>query len=335
MATLAEIRAKLKESESRKEGNFSNNNQDKTLYPFWNLQTGKDCVIRFLPDGNQNNTFFWVEKQTINLPFPGIKGENEDKQVVVRIPCVEMYNDGSICPITSEVRAWWNDKSLEDAARVYWKKRAYILQGFVVEDGLNEQDPPQNLIRRFTCTAQVYKLIQAILVDPELDEMPTDTIHGLDFRIKKGTSGIYADYSSSIWSRKTRPLNDMELAAIEEHGLPDLTDALPKKPTAEDLVMFKEMFEASVNGELFDAQRWAKWKPFTNNNTNTTSDTSYIPNTPVTPVATPVSAPVTAPVIEPQPVIDETATYTAPPAAPAASASKAQDILAQIRNRAA
>ena len=73
MATLAEIRAKLKASENK----GSDNNRtggDNSIYAFWNLKEGGESVLRFLPDGNTDNTFFWVERAMIKLPFAGIKG---------------------------------------------------------------------------------------------------------------------------------------------------------------------------------------------------------------------------------------------------------------------
>ena len=92
MASLAEIRAKLKEQESRTGGNSSGGG-DNAIYPFWNMKEGDTATLRFLPDGNQDNTFFWVERLLIKLPFQGIKGETDSRPVQVQIPCMEMYGD--------------------------------------------------------------------------------------------------------------------------------------------------------------------------------------------------------------------------------------------------
>ena len=56
MATLAEIRAKLKEQESRTSGSQSSGG-DNAIFPFWNMQEGQTTTVRFLPDGNESNTF--------------------------------------------------------------------------------------------------------------------------------------------------------------------------------------------------------------------------------------------------------------------------------------
>jgi len=120
MASLAEICAKLKEQESRTGGNQGGG--DNAVYPFWNLKEGQEAVIRFLPDGDTSNTFFWVERAMIKLPFNGIKGQTDRRPTQVQVPCVEMW--GETCPVLTEVRGWFKDKSLEDMGRKYWRRKA-------------------------------------------------------------------------------------------------------------------------------------------------------------------------------------------------------------------
>ncbi|MGY8864223.1 MAG: hypothetical protein ACKVJK_01205, partial [Methylophagaceae bacterium] len=120
MASLAEIRAKLKEQETRSSGGGQNQGPN-PIYPFWNMKEGESSTLRFLPDGNADNTFFWAERLMIKLPFAGVKGETDSRPVQVQIPCMEMY--GETCTILNEVRGWFKDSSLEDMGRKYWKKR--------------------------------------------------------------------------------------------------------------------------------------------------------------------------------------------------------------------
>jgi hypothetical protein len=331
MATLAEIRAKLQEAQGKSTGQ-STGGGDNAIYPHWNMQEGKEALVRFLPDGNPNNTFFWVERAMIKLPFAGIKGETDSRPVQVQVPCVEMYNDGTVCPILSEVRGWFKDKSLEEMGRKYWKKRSYIFQGFIVEDPLKEDKIPENPIRRFIIGPQIYQIIRSALMDPELDELPTDYLKGLDFRIAKTSKGGFADYSTSKWSRRERSLSEVEAAALESHQLYNLSDFLPKKPTDVELKVMKEMFEASVDGEAYDMDRWGQYfKPAGMG--QATGD----PNKASAPRA---AAPAPAASSEEDLPWEDTAPAAPAPkaeAAPAAggsdSASRAQDILAMIRNR--
>jgi hypothetical protein len=327
MATLAEIRAKLKAAESKGSDN-NRSGGDKSIYPFWNLKEGGESTLRFLPDGNADNTFFWVERAMIKLPFAGIKGESESKSVTVQVPCVEMY--GYACPILAEVRAWFKDPALEDMGRKYWKKRSYIFQGFVVEDGLGEksEEQPENPIRRFIIGPQIFTSIRAALVDPELEDLPTDLVHGLDYRMKKGSKGGYADYSTSSWARRERPLNDVENAAIKQHGLFNLSDFLPKKPGEVELKVMKEMFEASVDGEPYDMERWGQYFKPAGMSQNTGD-----PNR-----STPKAVPASSHDDEddtPAPVVKAASASAPAPKAEASEGgdSRAQDILAMIRNR--
>ena len=328
MATLAEIRAKLQEAQSKSTGQ-STGGGDNAIYPHWNMQEGKEAVIRLLPDGNSANTFFWVERAMIKLPFAGIKGETDSRAVQVQVPCVEMYNDGTACPILTEVRGWFKDKALEEMGRKYWKKRSYIFQGFVVEDPIKEDRIPENPIRRFIIGPQIYQIIRSALMDPELEELPTDYMRGVDFRIAKTSKGGFADYSTSKWSRRERAIADADKAAIEQFGLHNLSDFLPKKPTDVELKVMKEMFEASVDGEAYDMDRWGQYfKPAGMG--QATGD----PNKAAAPRAA-AAAPVAA--TEEDAPWEEPATPAVKAAAPAApageSASRAQDILAMIRNR--
>jgi hypothetical protein len=193
----------------------------------------------------------------IKLEFAGVKGDTNSKKVTVQVPCMEMWNES--CPILTEVRPWFKDKSLEDMGRKYWKKKSYLFQGFVVDTKLAEDKTPDNPIRRFIIGSQIFNIVKNALMDSEIEELPTDYLRGLDFRITKTSKGGYADYSTSTWARRERALSDMEQAAIKQHGLFKLSDFLPKKPTEVELKVIKEMFEASVDGEAFDMERWGQY----------------------------------------------------------------------------
>jgi hypothetical protein len=321
MASLAEIRAKLQESQNKAPGSSSGG--DNAIYPHWNMQEGKEAVVRFLPDGNSNNTFFWVERAMIKLPFAGIKGESDSRQVQVQVPCVEMYNDGSVCPILSEVRGWFKDKSLEDMGRKYWKKRSYIFQGFIVDDPLNEESTPENPIRRFIIGPQIYQIIRSALMDPELEELPTDSLRGVDFRIAKTSKGGYADYSTSKWSRRERALTAKEQAAIDQYSLFDLSSFLPKKPTDVELKVMKEMFEASVDGEAFDMERWGQYFKPAGMGQATGDPNKATPKVTATPAVDDVPFEADPPKAEPVAETSESGE----------NSSRAQDILKAIRSR--
>ena len=329
MASLAEIRARIAAQENKSTGK-TNTQSDNSIYPHWNMDEGTTATLRLLADADPKNTFFWVERQIIKLPFNGVKGDSNMKQVIVQVPCVEMYNDGSICPVLAEVRPWYKDESLKEMANKYWKKRSYLFQGFVRQNPLGDDKTPANPIRRFIISPQIFTIIKASLMDPEMEELPTDLMRGLDFNVKKTSKGGYADYSTSNWARKESPLTEAEQAAIEAHGLYNLSDFLSKKPTEAELKIIKEMFEASVDGQPYDPDRWGQYyKPYgLDIPAGATADKPTVTTTTSTPATAPVAETSSAP------WEDEPQAASQPVEVPkAASSDKAQDILAMIRAR--
>ena len=323
MATLAEIRARLQAQDTR--SNFGT--PDKLIYPHWNIKEGESCLLRFLPDGNNSNTFFWAERAMIKLPFAGTKG-GESKMVTVQVPCMEMW--GEVCPVLTEVRPWFKDKSLEEMGRKYWKKRNYLLQGFVRENPIEKDEAPENPIRKFIMSPSLFTLIKAALLDPELEELPVDYERGLDFRIAKGSKGGYSDYGASKWSRRESALTADEQAVIEKYGLYDLNSWMPKKPTDVEVKVIKEMFEASVDGQSYDPERWGQYfKPLGGKFTD--ADDVETTATPVTHRATVASAPTVQKAestVTSAPIVVET-----PEANVTKPKSSAEEILAQITAR--
>ena len=331
MASLAEIRAKLKEQEANTGGNRGPQGPN-PIYPFWNIKEGESATMRFLPDSDQDNTFFWKERLMIKLPFSGVKGDTSSRPVQVQVPCMEMYGDS--CGILQEVRGWFKDPSLEDMGRKYWKKRSYIFQGFVTDNPLADDEAPENPIRRFIIGPQIFQIIKQALMDPDMEELPTDYTAGVDFRLNKTSKGGYADYGTSNWARRERPLSDAEMNAVNTHGLFNLNDFLPKKPGEIEVKIMQEMFEASVDGEAYDPDRWSNYfrpsgmaartgdpnKSSANGTaTSMTADPKPVAEAaPVAPTQTP--APEAAPVAEAAP-------------ATAAPAGDGSDILAMIRAR--
>jgi hypothetical protein len=336
MASLAEIRAKLQAQETKSSGS-SQGGGDNAIFTHWNIPEGSSATLRFLPDADPDNTFFWKERQMIRLSFPGVKGGDENKPVTIQVPCVEMWGD--TCPVHAEIRPWFKDPTMEDMGRKYWKKRSYIFQGFVTQSDLQEDSVPENPIRRFVISPQIYKIISSALMDPEFQEIPTDYEAGTDFVIKKSTKGQYADYSTSNWARRERSLDQTERDAIATHDLHNLNDFLPKKPDAEHLNAIFEMFEASVDGQLYDPERFGQYyRPYGVDAPATTGAKPVAAATTPPPTPAPAPAPA-APVVEqataPAPTaVDMTPEPEMATAAPAVEGqASAQDILAAIRNR--
>jgi hypothetical protein len=110
------------------------------------------------------------------------------------------------------------------------------------------------------------------------------------------------------------------MEAIETHGLFNLSDYLPKRPSASDITVIYDMFQASVDGELYDPVKWADYYRPYGVSASTKPATAQVAQTetvtPVTPVKVePSSAPAT-----------ETVNDTS-------NNKSADEILAMIRNR--
>jgi hypothetical protein len=253
----------------------------------------------------------------IKLPFAGIKGQTDSRPVQVQVPCMEMY--GKTCPVLTEVRPWFKDKSMEDMGRKYWKKKSYIFQGFVTQNPLQEDTTPENPIRRFIIGPQIFNIIRAALLDPEMEELPTDYVKGVDFRVTKTSKGGYADYSTSKWSRRERSLDEAERAAIDKNGLFNLSDYRPKEPTEAEVKIIKELFEKSVDGEAYDLEKYGQYFRPAGVSVPQTSTPKASEPAPAQPVQTAEVKPAEAKPAPAQPSTD--------------SAKRAEDILKLIRSR--
>lgn len=176
-------------------------------------------------------------------------------------------------------------------------------------------------------------------MDPDFPEIPTDFEAGTDFKLTKTQKGQYADYSTSNWARRERSLNEAERNAITTNGLFTLNDFMPKKPNEAELKAIFEMFEASVDGQLYDPDRFGEfYRPagMQFDGAKTQSAPAATSTTP-TPQPAPQPAPVAeaAPQPAPQPApVAEPAPAAEPVTAPSGDAKpSAEEILAMIRNR--
>lgn len=251
---LERLRAAMREEADKKNSNKpgSSNGGDNASYPIFNIPENTAATIRFLPDLDDENPWFWRERQTIRLLFEGIVGGQypTSETVTVTVPCVDMFGD--TCPVIAHTKPWWRDDAKKDLARKYYKKRSYIAQGFVVSSPFEEKDLPENPIRRLIFGSSLLEKIKAGLADPDMENHPTDYLNGCDFRIRKTKKQDYNNYDTSEWARRSRPLTEAEQLAIEQFKLFDLKEFRGKRPDAQGIDMIKAMFFASLANEPFD-----------------------------------------------------------------------------------
>jgi hypothetical protein len=113
----------------------------------------------------------------------------------------------------------------------------------------------------------------------------------------------------------------------------NLSDFLPKKPTDVELKVMKEMFEASVDGEAYDLERWGQYfKPAGLGSATGDPNKAAAPRA-VASAAASVESSEELPWEDSAPAAPAPKAEAAPAAGGSDSASRAQDILAMIRNR--
>lgn len=109
MSALEKMRARLFAQDPTLANLALKPRRDSSIFPHWEMAVGVSATLRFLPDGNEDNTFFWVQRDMIKLPFHGIKGKPEIKQFVVQVPCMEMYDEDAAQASKFEPE-WVNDR---------------------------------------------------------------------------------------------------------------------------------------------------------------------------------------------------------------------------------
>lgn len=281
MATLQEIQAALaakaaKNPNNNSEGAPPRTGGDNAVFPFWNMKPGQQATTRWLPDGDQDNVFPWIERQMIELKFHGVVGSEADttNEVKVKIPCPKMFH-GIIpdytraCRITAHIAPWW-DKQRSDnpspshlRARKYSAQKTWLMQGFNVEAPFAEDNPPENPIRRYVIRKQIFDNVFKAYNGTEFEVAPHDYDRGTDFYLKCTLQGSWNNWSSSEFARRERSLSDAERAAIQEFGLFNLKDFIPAAPDQDTIDAQYAMFLDSLDEKPFDFASYGQYyKPF-------------------------------------------------------------------------
>jgi len=229
--SLEELRSQFKKED--KQTSRPNN-----YYPFWNMKEGEQCIIRFLPDLDDDNPLgFMVEKLTHNLT---INGERKT------VPCLKMY--GEDCPICKVSQGYYKDDDKKNGS-LYWRKKQHVVQALIIEDPLpkdtNTGETHEGKVRAISLGYQLFEIIKAAFEGGELDEIPYAYEGGCNFVIKKSKQGEYATYAvGSNFARKATDLTEDEIA-IATDGMVELGTLLPPNPGLEKV---EAMLEAALTG---------------------------------------------------------------------------------------
>jgi hypothetical protein len=237
-------------------------------------------TVRFLPASsdlmeNEVQPRFWLPKKIIRLRFEN--PEQAESEVILPIPVMQMYTGGKTENdlILKQVKVLYDEadklkkngkeeeaKQIQAKASYHWTRGECIAQGFVVKSGFIEPDLPENPIRLFELNKQLMNVITATLNsdDPEtkLEFWPCHGKKGSNFVIKKTRSGDYPKYDAgSCFSRQgPTSLSTEQLASLDEHGLFDLNDFLPKRPSDAEYQVLAEIVRMSIEGERVWDKDW-------------------------------------------------------------------------------
>ena len=227
------------------------------VYPFYQMGFNQTTVARFLPDKDEANQLPWIEQHTMRFPFGGVINSDHDtfNDVTVSIPAMSTW--GRKDKVTESLRGLW-DGTADDKliAKTYYRKVSYLMAAFIVSSPLVEKQEPGSPIRLLKLGKQLHDVIRAGLANGDFEWSPFGTDHGRDFKITKTQQGTWANYSTSAFAYKERPLSKIERDAIERHGLLDLSDFVGVEPDADVIAMVWEMYEASKLGGPFDNAKW-------------------------------------------------------------------------------
>ena len=299
------------------------------FFKFWDVEIGESSKFRFLEDKNEDNPhYYYIEEMMYEWTFDD--PDNAGKKITIRMPCRNMYTPAS-CSVWATISALFDED--ENTARSLWVKRNYLAQGFVRETDLVEEPAPEKKIRYVTMSRKLKDIQANKISDTNEDTMlpspdPIDHENGVDFLFKKtkATSG-YNDYTSSGFVNRSSALTQEEKDAIEEEGLINLRDLLPKEPDAEAWLVQEQMLAAYLNGDPWNSEWEVHFRPYKEaSSSNNADESNNAADKPAAKMAEdlPVKDEVPEPVVSKEETVKETSSSKPSP----------QDMLAKIKARA-
>lgn len=262
----------------------SSNNFTATVFDFRNLKVGDSVRIRFIDDTEPNDVF-WRERRTRNLKFNSVKdttGAVLNQATYVDIPAFNKKFDEVLWSNPPAEYLYANDEDvIQKRIGNFWdgtdtgkelynkfkRRKTYVMRGFLESD---VEGYERNKVYRFIVTEDLFNLISSFMSDKEIADVPTHKQNGLDFIINvtgknsniNGKTQEVKDYTTSKYARKETPLSQEELNYLANNELPPLITYVYPRPNAEQENAMIEMFEAIMQDEPYDVNRWGKfYKP--------------------------------------------------------------------------
>lgn len=206
--------------------NQSNTPSDSRYYPFFLADVGTESIVRFCPDKNQDNQWFFLERDIHRIP---VNGE------IKKVPCLKMY--GHECPLCDSSRAFYKKEGKTSATgKQLYRKRDWLAQVYVKKDALppnpENNETFEGKVKAVVVTSQVYEAIDISLED--VDIPPHQYLGGSDFLIRPTQDGNYRSYVRSRFAKAPSDLDDDIIDYIEAN-IVDLRTLLPAEPNIDDV----------------------------------------------------------------------------------------------------
>lgn len=240
--SFKELKAQFKqEQEQKKSKNDSFQNND--IYPFWQMKGGEECVVRILPDANENNPAAFP----ISVEYLEHKLMLDGKQR--SIASLETWGEDD--PIAQLSQKYYKMGD-EAKGKMYWRNKINLLRALIIKDPLPEdtetKENAEGKIKTLRFGFQLMGTLLAGIASDDIDIEPWDMKHGFDFRIMKTSQGKDKNgkeqFTYAIGSGFVRNSTDISDKGIE---LTDLNTLLPAKPTLEKV---QRLLDAHLgNGE--------------------------------------------------------------------------------------
>jgi hypothetical protein len=205
----------------------SNTPSDSRYYPFFLAEVGTESIVRFVPDKNEDNQWFFLERDLHQIP---VNGE------IKKVPCLKMYGHAS-CPMCESSRLYYKKEGKQSATgKQLYRKRDWLSQVYVKKDALpvnaEANENFEGKVKAVVVTSQVYEAIDISLED--VDEPPHLYKGGCDFIIRPTQDGNYRSYVRSRFAKSPSDLDDDIIDYIEA-SIVDLRTLLPAEPNIDDV----------------------------------------------------------------------------------------------------
>jgi hypothetical protein len=222
----------LKERLKPNSTNAQRQNYNAERFNFWNMNNDEEAIVRFLPNKDENDPWWFHEYKYHEVWVDGKKRN---------LNCLSNY--GEKCPLCDKAQEYYANNNVPMGRKLY-RKISWLGQVIVIKDPLPiDPEVGKNAngeYRTVSISKQVYDALIGSIKD-DLDDsehLPTDYEYGTNFIIKKfskkvtldnGKSSEQADYSRSRFAKKQTEL-DEDMVELAKEKLVVLSTLMPSKP---------------------------------------------------------------------------------------------------------